>query len=206
MVDKYKSKLNQLSEPFLEREKQEDKVVKEKDNTYLAIVCISIFAIMLTLMDGLYKQVTGEGGFVTIVEFTLFRCISAFIASVVWNPLKQFPWETTKWTLFWRIIMCQLAFVFFIMAVPLAPLSSIIIVYQIPFLISIIAFVFLREHLLWHEILGMILCFAAVMVITTQVSIEDGFKREQVAMGIILTVVLLSDRCAAMMAVLNRDL
>lgn len=88
MVDKYEYKLNQLSEPFLERENKEEMVVKEKDNTYLAIVCISIFAIMLILMDGLYKQVTGEGGFVTIVEFTLFRCISAFIASVVWNPLK----------------------------------------------------------------------------------------------------------------------
>lgn len=89
---------------------------------------------MVTLMSVFYKKISGENGTVTIVEFTLFRCISILIAAIVWNtiscknPLKEFPWES-KWTLLARIIMGQFAFVFFNMAVPLAPLSMLIVVF-----------------------------------------------------------------------------
>ena len=52
------------------------------------------------------------------------------------------------------------------MAAPLAPLALVMVFWQTnPFWISIVAFCLLKEPLVRLEIIGMIICFAAVVVI-----------------------------------------
>ena len=61
------------------------------------------------------------------------------------------------------------AFALFNSAAPLAPLSLITIVFNTnPFMISILACLFLSEPLLCFEAIAMVICFAAVVVIALE--------------------------------------
>ena len=52
------------------------------------------------------------------------------------------------------------------MAAPLAPLALIMVFWQTnPFWISIVAFFLLKEQIVRLEIIGMMICFTAVVVI-----------------------------------------
>ena len=56
-----------------------------------------------------------------------------------------------------------------ILAAPLAPVSLIMLFYQTqPFWISLSAFCILRERIHCCEIIGMVICFTAVVVIALQ--------------------------------------
>ena len=136
------------------------------------MLTINLFAISITVLGVLYKAVAVEG--VSIIEFTFFRSVSALIIATIWNlavctnPFRAFPWAQ-KWTLFFRIISGQSSFALFNLAVPLAPLSLIIIVFNTnPFYISLIACLFLKEPLLCLEVIAMVVCFGAVIVIALE--------------------------------------
>ena len=147
----------------------QDDLPKKKNNTCLAVIAINICAISLTVMSLLYKIVAVDG--VSIVEFTFFRSVSAGIIACIWNatvcmnPFKQFP-SDWKWTLFIRVVAGHTGFALFNLAVPLAPLSLIIILFNTsPFWISIIGCLFLKENLMCLEAIAMVICFGAVVVI-----------------------------------------
>ena len=111
---------------------------------------------------------------VSIVEFTFLRSLSTFLVSIVWNlsvctnPFKAFPWDH-KWTLCIRSISGHASFALFNYIVPLAPLSLIIIIFNTsPFWISLIACMFIREQMLCIEVVMMVICFCAVIVIALE--------------------------------------
>ena len=120
-------------------------------------------------MSVLYKIIAKEG--FNVIEFTFFRCISALLVSSVWNaivkvnPFGLFPWER-KGTLALRSVMGHLSFTLINLAVPLAPLTLIMVVFQTnPFWITLIAFCILREPIVHFEFIGILLCFGAVILI-----------------------------------------
>lgn len=102
----------------------------------------------------------------------------------------------------------------------MAPISLVIVVTQTnPFFISIFSYFMLREPIVGFEIIGMVVCFSAVVAIATQqiyreqeaedemlkqVSDEPETKGEPTLLG--LTIALVSAVVAALCAVLNRAL
>ena len=120
-------------------------------------------------MSVIYK-ILAKSGF-HIVEFTFFRCLSAFVVSIIWNlisglnPIKHFP-KGKECHIIFRSLMGHTSFTSFNLAVPFAPLSLIMILFNTsPFFMSIIAFCLLKEPIICVEIVGMFVCFGAVIAI-----------------------------------------
>lgn len=134
-------------------------------------MAINIFGLCVTIIATLFKVISSEG--FSLVEFVFFRCVSALILSITWNvssglnPVKLFPVDK-KYRLFIRSLFGHSSFIFFCTAVPLAPLSLLMIIFNTcPFWISIVAFCLLKERVIGVEIVGMCVCFAMVIVIAS---------------------------------------
>ena len=132
---------------------------------------MNFHAICTTATAATYRVVAEEG--FHVIDFTLFRNISIFSVAVIWcccariNPLKMFPWEH-KHQMIWRCITGQVNFFLLNLAVPLAPLSLIMIFWQTsPFWVTIVAYFFLKEPIIAIELISMFICFTAVIVIAT---------------------------------------
>ena len=128
--------------------------------------------ICVTGMTASFRTIEEEG--FHPADFHLIRSTLSIVLAAVWcacsgiNPIKQFP-STKKSPLFWRTFSGQINFVLLILAAPLAPVSLIMLFYQTqPFWISISAFCVLRERIHCCEIIGMVICFSAVVVIALQ--------------------------------------
>ena len=128
-------------------------------------------AISTVLMTATYKVISAEG--FSIIDFSLLRNIAALAGGLIWchmsglNPLKLFPWERSH-AFFWRCLTGHLYFIFMHLATPLAPISLIMVITQTcPFWISLIACFMLGEQIIALEIISMIVCFSAVIVIAS---------------------------------------
>ena len=91
---------------------------------------MNIAAVFVAVMTASYRTIA-EDGF-RVIEFTFYRNVSGLIVSCIWlaikgyNPFKMFPTDK-KWTFFWRSLTGQLNFFLLNLAVPLAPLSLIMV-------------------------------------------------------------------------------
>ena len=135
-----------------------------KDNRCKAILAINISSIAMISMGVLYKIAAREG--FHVVEYTFFRCVSALFVALAWNviigrnPLKHFPWKL-KYTMVIRSFAGHLGFTMFNIAVPLAPLSLITVIFQThPFWTSLIALCVLDDSIVNCEI-----CYRVVVVL-----------------------------------------
>ena len=150
---------------------------KHTDNRLVAIIAMNIAAASTVGMTASYKTIA-EDGF-RVVEFTFFRNVSGLIFSSIWllilgyNPFKMFP-SDKKCIFFWRIMTGQVGFLILNLAVPITPLSLIMVIWSTsPFFVSIIAFFMLSEPVYPLEILAMAVCFSAVVVIAFQAGETD---------------------------------
>ena len=153
----------------------------------------------MTVMSVLYK-ILAKGGF-HIVEFTFFRCLSCFLVSTVWslsqglNPIKHFP-RDRKYTVILRSLMGHTSFTSFNLAVPFVPLSLVMIIFNTsPFWIAIIAFCLLGEPIIGLEIIGIILCFGAVVAIALQTDEEPpnvGDSPFMIPAGIVIVICIIA--------------
>ena len=141
-----------------------------KDNKLLAIVAMNIAAFSTTAMTATYRIV---GRDFHAAEFNLLRNMISLIAACIWcacsgyNPLKLFP-SDKKGILLTRCLSGQANFLLLNLAAPLAPLALIMVFWQTsPFWISIVAFCWLSEPIIPLELVSMVLCFSAVIVIAT---------------------------------------
>ena len=178
---------------------------------------MNFHALCITGTSATYRIVAEEG--FHVIDFTLFRNLSIFTIALLWcllvsrNPLKNFPWKH-KHQLIWRIITGQADFFLLNLAVTKAPLSLIMVFWQTsPFWISIIAFLFLKEPIVAIELVSMLICFGAVVVISLQQkdsgssdgeasSVEEG--DDETLLGLIYA--LLAAITMAICAVCNRSL
>lgn len=139
---------------------------------------MNVAALTTTAMAATFR-VVAEQGFHP-AEFNLLRNIMALICACIWcyssgyNPLKMFPWEN-KGAMLTRCITGQGNFVLLMCAVPLAPLALIMIFWQTsPFWISIVAFFLLKEPIIPLELISMMVCFGAVVLIACQQAKEES--------------------------------
>ena len=97
-----------------------------------------------------------------------------------------------------RCLSGQFNFVLLNMAVSLAPISLVMVLWQTsPFWISILSFLVLREPIVCLEIVSMIVCFAAVALIASQAEQDDDVKTDNATLGYILALT-----CAFLYAIL----
>lgn len=142
-----------------------------KDNKLLAVVAMNIAAFSTTGMTATYRIVASD---FHAAEFNLFRNICSLIAACIWcavqgyNPIKLFP-SDKKGVLVTRCLTGQANFLLLALAAPLAPLALIMVFWQTsPFWISIVAFCLLSEPIIPLELIAMVVCFGAVVVIAMQ--------------------------------------
>lgn len=135
-------------------------------------MAINIFGLCVTIIGTLFKVISSEG--FSIVEFIFFRCVACITVAIAWNawsglnPIKLFPGDK-KYRFYIRSLFGHASFIFFCTAVPLAPLSLLMIIFNTcPFWISIVAFCLLKEPIIRVEVVGMCICFAMVVVIASQ--------------------------------------
>ena len=132
---------------------------------------MNLSALSTVLMTATWKVVSVEG--FSIVDFALLRNLAALASGIVWcyksglNPFKNFPWER-GYAVFFRCLTGHLYFILMNMATPLAPISLVMVITQTsPFWISLIACFMLGEPIIALEIISMIVCFTAVIVIAS---------------------------------------
>lgn len=104
-------------------------------------------------------------------ELNLLRSAFSFVVASIWcffsgtNPFDEFPLKK-KPALFANIASSNVMFVSTNIACALAPISLIMVCRQTSsFWSSLIAFVWLSEAIYPLEIIGMLLCFGAVIII-----------------------------------------
>ena len=131
------------------------------------------FAAMSAVAMTATYRVIGSQGFHP-GDFNMIRNILSMCIAFIWcvysgNSIKKmFPWDK-KGALVTRTLTGQANFVLLNMAAPLAPLALIMVFWQTnPFWISIVAFCLLKEPLVRLEIIGMFICFGAVVMIVLQ--------------------------------------
>ena len=141
------------------------------DNRCKAIFAMNLSALSTVFMTATWKVIAVEG--FSIVDFSLLRNIAALAGGLIWchmsglNPLKNFPWDRSN-AFFWRCLTGHLYFIFMNAATPLAPISLVMVITQTcPFWISLIAYFALGEPIIALEIISMIVCFMAVIVIAS---------------------------------------
>jgi len=94
---------------------------------------------------------------------------------------RDFPKEK-KHTLLWRMITGQVGFFFFNYCLTLIPLTFVIIIVQTSgFWTSIMARCFFKEPLICLELVGMVICFAAVVTITLSGANSSNKSEEEVS-------------------------
>ena len=82
--------------------------------------------------------------------------------------------------MFWRFFTGQANFVMLNIAAPLAPLALIMVFWQTTsFWVSIMAWCFLREPIYRLEIIAMVVCFSAVVVIAMQARNSDADSSDE---------------------------
>ena len=142
----------------------------------MAIIAINLAIIFVVTFMASFKVVKREGFDPT--EFVLCRCLAGLPYSIVWclikgyNPIKMFPWEK-KWSLFGRSFTGHINFFLMNWGASEAPISIFMICFNTnTFWITIIARVWLKEKIIFLELLGMFICFGMVAVIATQAKKE----------------------------------
>ena len=105
------SKTGQTNSSLAESEKmsgeQQESKPKHKDNKFLAVLSMNLFAICATGMTSTYRIIAEEG--FNAADFNLLRNLLAITVAIIWcaivrvNPIKQFP-STKKNALFWRMV------------------------------------------------------------------------------------------------------
>ena len=107
------------------------------------------------------------------------RNASILILSMIWlyfakiNPFSGFPWHK-RYTVLTRSAIGQLSFLVFNASLKLVPMTIHIILFQTnTFWISILAYFVNSEPILPIEIIGMLICFLAVVSITLSSGTEE---------------------------------
>ena len=140
-----------------------------KDNKLFAIIAMNIAAFCTTGMTATYRVIADD---FHPAEFNVLRNLTSFVAASIWlkclgngNPCTLFP-RQQKGVLAVRILTGQANFLLLSLAAPLAPLALIMVFWQTsPFWITIVAYCWLSEPVIPLELVSMILCFTAVVVI-----------------------------------------
>ena len=143
-----------------------------KDNKCVAVVAMNLAWVFGVGYLVLFKLVEKEGDF-NPAEFLLLDLVGICKASLIWcacagyNPLKMFPWKK-KWSLILRSFASCSAFFLQIWAVSRVPVSIVMVCFQTyPFWVSLLGRVWLKEPIMWLELLGMLICFGMVGTIAS---------------------------------------
>lgn len=130
---------------------------------------MNISATGATGVSATYRIIAAEGFHPG--DFNLFRNMVALTVAILWSscsrvhPIKDLP-KGKRWPVFGRMLFGQTNFVLLILAYPLAPISLIMVTWQInPFWISLMSCIFLKEKILLQEIVAICICFTAIAVI-----------------------------------------
>ena len=135
-------------------------------------------SLILMLAGTVCYKIVGPEGF-KVVDFCLLRNISALVISYSWCRLSGYSipdlFPTNMKYMFTLRCFVGTACVFLhITATPMAPLSLIMILRQTsPFFVTIIAYFMLKEKVLPYEIIAMVICFSAVVVIGVDAQKDD---------------------------------
>ena len=82
------------------------------------------------------------------------------------NPLTKFPWEKRQ-AAFGRFAVGQVGFVFQIIAVFLIPVGLLSVISRTsPFWLAILSYFVVGESITKLEMIGMLVCFGALLMIT----------------------------------------
>ena len=129
-------------------------------------------ALCTTGMMASFKYIAAEG--YHAADFNMLRNVVGLIITTIWtvliglNPFKTFPLHYKGWMLV-RLLAGQANFVMLNVASTLAPISLTLVIWQTsPFWISILAHYLLKESIYAVEIVSMLICFVAVVLIATQ--------------------------------------
>lgn len=147
------------------------------DNKLAAVLFMNFAVICETGMQASYRVAAREG--FHAVELNLIRNFLAFFVASAWcwftstAPFEKFPHEH-KTALLIRMAGGQTVFLTTNIAAAYAPLSIAIVCRQTTtFWASLTAYLVLGEKMLPLEIVGMVLCFAAVIVLAMQQRNEE---------------------------------
>ena len=117
-----------------------------------------------------FKVVIKEG--VTVASVVVARNINIIVMSILFlkgkSPFKEIPWvKKSVLPAGSRIVLGQLNFALYNVALPLLPLGVLTIIHKTsPFWSSIMGYFILREKVLPIEIVGIIICFGAFIALT----------------------------------------
>lgn len=142
------------------------------DNKLKAIVAMNLALMCATGMAASYRVIAREG--FHPAELNLVRSTFSFIVGLIWcvltktNPLYEFPVDK-KMPLFGNLFFGNFMFLTTNIACALAPICLVMVCRQTSsFWASLLAFVLLGEAIYPLEIIGMFLCFGAVIMIAMQ--------------------------------------
>ena len=140
-------------------------------------------SLAVTGMTCFYRIIAEEG--FHAADFNLFRNAYSFLISLIWlqidgnKPWTNFP-SHKRYTLVSRTILGQVTFLLVNIASPMAPISLIMVCWTTsPFWTSIVARFMLSESIVPLEIVSMIICFSAVVLIALQRKDSDTEKLEE---------------------------
>ena len=82
------------------------------------------------------------------------------------NPFANFQWDK-KWPLLARLLSGQANFLFIMMAAVLLPIGILTVIFNLkPFWFAILGYAFFKEDISKVELMGMSLCFGALILMT----------------------------------------
>lgn len=110
---------------------------------------------------------------VTLLEYTVLRNFAIILISTVIHtrrdidPLISVP-QNQRYPILWRAIFGTSVSLLINASLELIPFSLLVILFQTnPFWTTILGYFINKEHIFAVELIGIIICFAAVIVIVT---------------------------------------
>ena len=152
------------------------------DSRAKAIICINLFSISITITSVIFKQVQQQG--VSVIDYQFFRSFTILVLAAIAlcieqrNPVREFP-SQFKWTLLTIIIFGLAAVFIFYAALALAPLIIINVIIKLDsFIVLVLGFLINREPFVLLEVLGMLICFGAILAMALSAAKESEASEE----------------------------
>lgn len=151
---------------------------RQGDSRTKAIVTVNIYGAAYAGQAVLFKILSRSG--VGLAEFQLFRNVAMigfsglYLMYIGLNPVTADVDDSTRRLLIYRCLVGQFNFFLINLCITLIPLSLLTILFQTnPFWITILSYFINREPILPNELLGMLVCFVAVIFISMDQSQEE---------------------------------
>jgi len=145
-------------------------IPKQEDSKVRGIIFMNLFCICTTAVGCIFKKLAEEG--VSNLDFAIFRALVGLFCISLYNwYLGSKPWEEIPRRhyakMFARSLGGTWGFILYTYIITILPLTLTTVVFQTnPFWMSVLGICFLGERIMKVEIIGIVLCFGGVVMVT----------------------------------------